>query len=219
MRGVFQATIVDDDGNVVSEANIEVRDEVSGDLVQVYEEFEAGDTLGNPFTTDTDGFTRFYLESGLYRVRAYLGAFERIWRHVMIGAGTFLSEFIETGSFTGALSGMDATTEGDIYWERTGQKVTLYARANLTGTSNDAVLTLTGMPVALRPANDKFAHVSNMVDNGTFGYIGQAYITSAGAIQLYLMTVTGSRIVATSSWTGSGQKGLGIGWTLTYSLD
>lgn len=219
MRGVFQATIVDGDGNVVPEANIEVRDETSGDLVQVYEEFEAGDMFGNPFTADTSGFTRFYLESGLYRIRAYLGEFERIWRHVMIGAGPFLSEFIETGSFTATLSAMTTTTQGDLHWERTGQKVTLYARSAITGTSNATTMVLSGLPVALRPAHTKYAATSNNVDNGDFGLAGRAFIDVTGVIQLLLLIVDGSHVKAENLWTGSGQKGIGQSWSTTYSLD
>lgn len=87
MRGVFQATIVDSAGSVVPNCNIEARSESSGALVQVYDAIEEGNALGNPFTADEDGFKRFYLESGLYRIRAYFGGFERTWRHVLIGVG------------------------------------------------------------------------------------------------------------------------------------
>jgi hypothetical protein len=92
MRGVFQANIVDDSGDIVPDCNIEVRFEESGELVQIYDAFEAGDMLGNPFTAGEDGFQRFYVDSGIYRVRAYTGSFERIWRHVIIGTGPIAEE-------------------------------------------------------------------------------------------------------------------------------
>jgi hypothetical protein len=92
MRGVFQATIVDDEGSVVPVCNIEVRSEETGDLVQIYDAFEAGNLLGNPLQTDAEGFVRLYAEGDIYRVRAYLGGFERIWRHVIFGIGPVAEE-------------------------------------------------------------------------------------------------------------------------------
>lgn len=93
MRGVFQATIQDSLGNVVPECNVEVRSEETGELVQLFDDIDDGNMLGNPIQADADGFTRFYVESGLYRIRVYLGGFERVWRHVVIGIGPIGDEF------------------------------------------------------------------------------------------------------------------------------
>lgn len=209
MRGVFQATIVDEAGAVIPEANIEVTDETSGELVQVYEEFEAGDALGNPFTAGEDGFARFYLEDGLYKVRAYSGAIERIWRHVLIGHGAL----IESGSFTGTLTGMTATVTRTIHWRRMGTLVTLYASGTL-GTSNSASFTITGLPEELRPLNPVRIPAASLVDN---------FVDVIGVVEISAVngTLTMSRINSDAlldDWTTSGDKGIQDGFQITYDI-
>lgn len=211
MRGVFQATIVDSSGAVVPDANIEVRDEVSGDLVQVYEEFEEGEALGNPFTADSEGFTRFYLEDGLYRVTASSGAVERVWRHVHIGIGAF----VDSGSFTGTFTGMTAAVTGTINWRRTGTLVTLYTTTGTLGTSNSGSFTITGLPEALQPENLVIVPVAGLVDNFV-DHMGAVQI-SAGSGTLSMRRYDGSLL--TNTWTDEGDKGIQGGFQMTYDLE
>src|SRR5690606_9907930 len=157
MRGVFQATIVDETGDIIPECNIEVRDEETGELAQAYDAFEDGEMLGAPFTADVNGFTRFYVESGLYRVRAYLGEFERERRHVLMGAGPLAAEGqepieteIEASSYTGALTGLTSSVNTTVQVRKAGDMVCI-SWSSATGTSNSNALSVTGMPVAFRP--------------------------------------------------------------------
>ncbi len=82
----WQASITDAAGNVVPGAMVEVRRE-GGSLVQLYSDRAGTIAKGNPFAADSDGFAFFHAPGGAYRVRAYAGAFERIWRYVAVGLG------------------------------------------------------------------------------------------------------------------------------------
>ncbi|MGF7161292.1 hypothetical protein FHS85_002927 [Rhodoligotrophos appendicifer] len=83
--GAFQRTVVDDAGNVVPSASIEVRDQVSDSIVSIYSDRDGEVSLGNPFTADTEGFFRFHVAGGAYKISATSGAFTRVWEWVAIG--------------------------------------------------------------------------------------------------------------------------------------
>lgn len=83
----FQRTIVDEQGNIVPGAFVEVRSEISGDLVSIFSDRDGLVALGNPFSADSEGFAGFHVVGGAYRIRAYLGGFEITWRYVAIGRG------------------------------------------------------------------------------------------------------------------------------------
>lgn len=90
MTGVWQATIVDAQGNVLSGATVEVRHETSGALATIHGTWDhvndvLSDQLSNPITTGSSGAVRFYAANGLYRILATKGEFSREWRHVAIG--------------------------------------------------------------------------------------------------------------------------------------
>jgi hypothetical protein len=215
VRGVFQATIVDSVGAVIPNANIEVRDEVSGELVQVYEEFEAGDALGNPFTADDEGFTRFYLEDGLYKVRAYSGVVERIWRHVHVGLGTLL----ESGSFTGTLTGMTGSVTGEVFYRRVATHVRLFTNSAFQGASNQTFMQMTGLPAGLSPATAQNGLTWGVQDNGVQSIACHCSIQSGTTtITFGRATVVGSNVVAPSGFTASGTKGLMSGWSFEFDI-
>ena len=82
----WQATIVDDQGNVVPSASVTVRREVAGSpLATIYSDREGTTPLGNPLTADSDGFAAFHVPGGAYQIVATSGAFSRTWRYVGIG--------------------------------------------------------------------------------------------------------------------------------------
>ena len=82
----WQATIVDDQGNVLPSASVTVRREVAGSpLATIYSDRDGTTSPGNPFTADTDGFAAFHVPGGAYRIDATSGAFSRTWRYVGIG--------------------------------------------------------------------------------------------------------------------------------------
>jgi hypothetical protein len=82
----WQATIVDEAGNIQDGATVTVRRELSGAPLAVLYSDRAGATpLGNPLTSDANGFAAFHVTGGAYRITATKGAFSREWRYVGIG--------------------------------------------------------------------------------------------------------------------------------------
>lgn len=82
--GIFQATIVDEFGNVQGGAEVQVFDESTGLLAELFSD-KLGTALDNPFFTSSDGFAEFYANNGEYRISAVKGLFSRTWRYVQIG--------------------------------------------------------------------------------------------------------------------------------------
>jgi len=83
---VWQATIVDEKGDVQGAASVEVRLEDSGSpIANIYTDREGTTPAGNPISADGDGFVRFYAPGGAYRITATKGGFSRVWRHQAIG--------------------------------------------------------------------------------------------------------------------------------------
>lgn len=85
MLSVWQATIVDESGNVQSGASVQVLLETTGAPAAVFSDRNGTLPTTNPLTTDTHGLVRFYAAGGSYRIDATRGAFTRTWRHVAIG--------------------------------------------------------------------------------------------------------------------------------------
>lgn len=79
--GVFQRTIVDNSGDTIGSASVEVRREDNGALAVLFSDRAGTVGADNPFTAGPDGFAQFYLAQGSYRVVATSGGFSRTWRH------------------------------------------------------------------------------------------------------------------------------------------
>lgn len=125
---------------------------------------------------------------------------------------------IQTGTFTGTLTGMTGTTTGTVSYRLTGGMVTLAFPAGMTGTSNSNALTMTGLPSILQPAS-LTQTVTCLVENGGSNSAGAATATAgSGTITFGVAIVSGSFVLLSSgSFTTSGAKGLN-GTTFTYSL-
>lgn len=83
--GVWQRNIVDEAGNVVPNATLEVRHQSTGVLASIFSDYELTTTLSNPTTADENGFVRFFAASGLYRITASANGFVREWIYEPIG--------------------------------------------------------------------------------------------------------------------------------------
>lgn len=87
----WQTTIVDDAGNVLPNAQVEVRREEAGaPLATIYQDRDGTTPLGNPFSANAapfaaDGFVWFHAPAGAYRITVTSGAFSRTHRYVGIG--------------------------------------------------------------------------------------------------------------------------------------
>jgi hypothetical protein len=87
----WQATITDEEGNVVPGAMIQVRREAAGLplVADLKADVDGVVPLGNPFAADADGFAFFHVRGFRtgYRIRAYDPAtgFDRTWKNVPVG--------------------------------------------------------------------------------------------------------------------------------------
>lgn len=82
----WQATIVDDLGNVIPGASITVLSEAVGNPLAVLKSDRLGAVaLGNPFNADGSGFASFHVVGGSYRITATKGSFSKEFRYVGVG--------------------------------------------------------------------------------------------------------------------------------------
>lgn len=88
MAEVWQSSITDSAGNVIPRAVVQVRDEATDQLAEIFEDVEGETPKRNPFFADDVGFARFYAEPGLYRIRAQRGAQQRVYENVLLGTAT-----------------------------------------------------------------------------------------------------------------------------------
>ena len=120
---------------------------------------------------------------------------------------------LQTGSFTGTLTGMDAATTGTVYYQILNGFARMWVTSTLSGTSNAGTLTLTGAPAALFPAATRNVGGFQLVDNAG-DVLGAASVATSGVVTF------GKRDSFTTyaAFTSSGTKGLFAGWSIGYPL-
>lgn len=84
-QGRWQATIQDDEGNVVPGASVEVRLEATGNLATLFSDRAGTTPKANPFTADGDGYAFFHAAGGAYKIVASFGADSMTHRYVPVG--------------------------------------------------------------------------------------------------------------------------------------
>jgi len=84
----YQAFAVDAAGNILPEASVTVRLELTGGLAPLYSDRAGSTPKGNPFTADADGYFYFHAIGGAYRVTVTLGSATRTFRYVGVGLGS-----------------------------------------------------------------------------------------------------------------------------------
>jgi hypothetical protein len=80
----WQNTIVNERGAVQPGAFVEVRTE-AGALAMLFADRQGATLQGNPFAVDAEGSAAFHVAGGAYRITAYKGSFQKVWRFVPIG--------------------------------------------------------------------------------------------------------------------------------------
>src|SRR5690625_90592 len=101
---VWQRTIVDEEGNVVPGAEVEVRREEDDSLATLYAD-RAGETpLANPLAADMSGFVRFFAQGDAYTITAVGAGSTRTWRFDPTGR---LQEFDRVSEALNADGGAD----------------------------------------------------------------------------------------------------------------
>ncbi len=141
-----------------------------------------------------------------------------------------VSDNRKTGTFTptwGA-AGFSTDPTGDLRWQIISASdgtdgwviISDDTGAAMTGTSDNANWTMTGLPAAVQPAVNVETNVFVVLDAG-FLSLGQATITTAGAItfKVILNTVATTFInPGAASWQASGNKGFPAGAAIMYPL-
>lgn len=108
----WQATIVDDAGNVQSGAEVTVHAETSGNpLASLFTDRAGVSATGNPVTADGDGYAFFHVTGGAYQITATKGAFTRTWRYVGIGTASEHDDSADT-----PLAGISLQAGASISW-------------------------------------------------------------------------------------------------------
>ena len=116
---VFQATIVNDSGDIIPSAVMTVLDEITGLGLTVYSNRAGTIPLGTNgvFTAGTDGFAQFFAPAGNYRVKAEQAAsgFEKTWDFVpLVGGSAFDVDSYKAFGIgtTGGVDGVPVNTLG-----------------------------------------------------------------------------------------------------------
>ena len=180
----WQATIADEQGNILPGAQITVRQEVPGAPLAVLKSDRNGSVnLGNPFQAGADGFGAFHVVGGAYRIDATLGSSTRTWRYVPIGLAAEADGL--TSGFRFQFNG--ATTNSD---PGDGQfKLNNAALGSVSAVYVDD-LTFEGYDAA--------SYVSTFDDSGQPANRGVIFIEQAGSGAMLLATVTGAVASASS---------------------
>lgn len=120
-------------------------------------------------------------------------------------------------SFT--LTGFTVNPSGTIYWVKTGNKVFVYVRADITGTSNSAVFASSStLPASIRPAHQKVVAMGQMGDSG--GLVpASVEVHTDGSLVFLRHYYNGSATVCDPVWSTSGTKAWIAGCGFSYDLD
>jgi hypothetical protein len=183
----------------------------------------------NPFLFlyDTDGTSG----SRKYRIRAAGAAFEvqavneaesvfttilRYESGVLYSNETEVA-VTESGSFTGTLTGMTATTSGTVKYRKVNNIATLWVEAQILGTSNTTVMSMTGIPASLTPSVGRLVISASGADSGAEVCLANN-INASSEIIFATLDASVANLSPNGAFTNSGQKGLYNGWTITYAV-
>lgn len=81
---IFQRTIVDDTGDVIPLAQVEVRLESTNALATLYSDRAGTTALANPFNASSEGLAVFFAEAGEYSITATGSGNTVTWRYVAL---------------------------------------------------------------------------------------------------------------------------------------
>lgn len=123
----------------------------------------------------------------------------------------------DEGTFTASLEGVNATVTGTAYYTKVGTLVTINF-PSLLGTSDSTGCKIIGAPASLNPSRSNFVSIDEFRDNG-LSYTGSLLIQPGASTPTFVPHIrTSLTAIPSSTFTASGQKGLGSGHTITYTL-
>lgn len=154
-------------------------------------------------------------DTGLYKDTA---------NQIGIALGGVTAGQIAQGSFTGTMTGVSggANTTGTVFYQRVGKMVHLWITTQIIGTASTATtMTLTGLPAIIQTSANVDVPTTNLRNDATAGAVqcfGIATV-NAGTITFALGTTAGPNLTATTTgFTGSSNKGIFSGWSITYVI-
>lgn len=122
--------------------------------------------------------------------------------------GKFAPSFVvNQNTFTATATGMTTSPTGTVKYSVIGNTVTLDI-PNIGGTSNSTEFTLTGAPIAIRPATEKICLIG-VTDSGT-AKVGILAVRTSGVLELFSS-------VGGAAFGGSGDKAVRA-FSVTYTL-
>jgi hypothetical protein len=131
----------------------------------------------------------------------------------VLGAG------LTEGSFTGTLTGMDASTTGTVEYKvfanaaGVGKSCILRVPSSTLGTSNTTAMTMTGLPAAVQPTANVW--VPCLVRDNGVDVPGAAFINAAAPSVITFYT---DATLSATGFTPSGSKGLIGGTQIAFAL-
>ena len=126
-----------------------------------------------------------------------------------------------SASFTPTWGGFNAPPVGNISYIDFGSFVVLWSAGSLVGTSNTREMTLSGIPLSIRPAykRDAFCILQDAY-SGTASMLGAAIVNTDGTIKFGLAdpgAIDGRVHYNYAMFLAEGMKGIMAGWTITYA--
>lgn len=110
-KGVFQVTIVDDEGNVLPYASVTFR-YTDGSLADLYSDVIGTPLVGNPQTADAYGFIQVYLDPGVFHdITASSNGHTKTWNDY-VASIEFSNDFAES---IAAADAKTTTVDADIF--------------------------------------------------------------------------------------------------------
>lgn len=179
----YQFTVVDDAGNVLPNASVEVRREATGQpIVSLYSDRNGATPIGNPFNADSDGYAAFHVAGGAYRITATSGAFSRVWRYVGIGLAS------ESDSLTTGITWNFSTATADA---DPGAGIIRFNHATLASVTQIFFDNVSALGADVSAWLDSFDDAGGALDRGVLT------LQTADATGLMVARVTGSVVDGT----------------------
>lgn len=129
------------------------------------------------------------------------------------------TSIVAAGSFTGTLTGFGSAVTGTVYYRVVGGIVTLWTLADITGTSNSTSMTMTGLPVVVRPGGAFRTVLCAVTDNTQAEMCGMAIVAASGSITFRIAktdAIANYVQYIAAGFTAGGTKGIDSTWMISY---
>lgn len=180
----WQATIVDDEGNALPGASVEVRRETTGSpLEALYSDRDGTVSKGNPFSADSDGYAFFHAAGGAFKITVTASGLTRIWRYVGVGLSAE-RDFVDVFNPSGLWN--PATTYG------TNDLVTFEGLAFVSNVDGNIGHSPpgTGSPITAGTSNEFWTFISIQGASGEDGEPGSSDVTGTSTTSIAIGAAT-----------------------------